>query len=61
MLTVYSGIDKESVCKVSTFWKTKKIRKKPGFAAMQMLEVGLVVLIICHTDPLRIIFQIETK
>lgn len=51
MLAVHLGYDKESIQKVSTFWNTDKIGKKPGLTATQMLEADLDVLIICHTDP----------
>jgi len=51
MLAVHLGFDKESIEKVSKFWKTDKIDSKPGLTATQMLEAKLDVLIICHTDP----------
>ncbi|MDA3946068.1 MAG: molybdopterin oxidoreductase family protein, partial [Helicobacteraceae bacterium] len=51
MLAVHLGFDKESIEKVSKFWKTDKIDNKPGLTATQMLEANLDVLIVCHTDP----------
>jgi len=51
MLAVHLGFDAESIKKVSKFWNTKKIDKKPGLTATQMLSANLDVLIICHTDP----------
>ena len=51
MLAVHLGFDKESIEKVSKFWKTDKIDNKPGLTATQMMEAKLDVLIICHTDP----------
>ena len=51
MLAVHLGFDKESIEKVSKFWKTDKIDNKPGLTATQMLEADLDVLIVCHTDP----------
>jgi len=51
MLAVHLGFDKESIDKVSKFWKTDKIDNKPGLTATQMMEAKLDVLIICHTDP----------
>lgn len=51
MLAVHLGFDKESIKKVSQFWKTDKIDNKPGYTATQMLSADLDVLIICHTDP----------
>lgn len=51
MLAVHLGFDKESVEKVSKFWDTENISSKPGLCATQMMEAGLEVLIICHTDP----------
>jgi len=51
MLAVHLGFDKESIEKVSKFWKTDKIDNKPGYTATQMMEANLDVLIICHTDP----------
>jgi anaerobic selenocysteine-containing dehydrogenase len=51
MLAVHLGFDKESIEKVSKFWKTDKIDNKPGLTATQMIEAKLDVLIICHTDP----------
>lgn len=53
MLTVHLDFDEESICKVSAFWKTKKISNKLGLAAMQMLEANLDVLIVCHTNPVQ--------
>lgn len=52
MLAVHLGFDKESIKKVSEFWKTNKIDTKPGLTATQMLDAKLDILIICHTDPL---------
>ncbi len=52
MLAVHLGFDKESIKKVSEFWNTKKIDKKVGLTATQMMEANLDVLIICHTDPI---------
>ncbi|MAD42719.1 MAG: nitrate reductase [Arcobacter sp.] len=51
MLAVHLGFDAESIKKVSKFWNTKKIDKKPGLTATQMLSANLDILIICHTDP----------
>jgi len=51
MLAVHLGFDKESIEKVSKFWKTDKLDNKPGLTATQMLEANLDVLIVCHTDP----------
>lgn len=51
MLAVHLGFDKESIEKVSKFWKTDKIDDKPGLTATEMLDAKLDVLIICHTDP----------
>jgi len=51
ILAVHLGFDKESIKKVSEFWNTKKIGKKEGLTATQMMEANLDVLIICHTDP----------
>lgn len=51
MLAVHLGFDKNSIEKVSKFWKTDKIDNKVGLTATQMLEADLDVLIICHTDP----------
>lgn len=51
MLAVHLGFDSESIKKVSQFWNTKKIDKKVGLTATQMLDANLDVLIICHTDP----------
>ena len=52
MLAVHLGFDKESIKKVSQFWNTKKIDRKEGLTATQMMEANLDVLIICHTDPI---------
>ena len=51
MLAVHLGFDKESIKKVSKFWKTDKIDEKVGLTATQMLDANLDLLIICHTDP----------
>ena len=51
MLAVHLGFDKESIRKVSEFWKTDNIADKAGISATQMMEAELEVLIICHTDP----------
>ncbi|MBU3015939.1 molybdopterin oxidoreductase family protein [Poseidonibacter lekithochrous] len=51
MLAVHLGFDSESIKKVSKFWNTKNIDKKPGLTATQMMNANLDVLIICHTDP----------
>jgi ferredoxin-nitrate reductase len=50
-LAVHLGFDKESIKKVSSFWKTKNISNKEGLTATQMLDNDLDILIICHTDP----------
>jgi ferredoxin-nitrate reductase len=52
MLAVHLGFDKESVKKVSKFWKSDNVADKAGLTATQMLEANLDVLIICHTDPI---------
>ena len=52
MLAVHLDFDKESIKKVSQFWKTDKIEDKPGITATQMLNSNLDLLIICHTDPI---------
>lgn len=52
MLAVHLGFEKESIKKVSEFWKTTKVSNIPGLTATQMLEANLDVLIICHTDPI---------
>ena len=52
VLAVHLGFDKQSIKKVSKFWKTQSIDDKPGLTATQMLEANLDVLIICHTDPI---------
>ena len=52
MLAVHLGFDKESVKKVSEFWKSDNVADKAGLTATQMLEANLDVLIICHTDPI---------
>jgi len=52
MLAVHLGFDKQSIDKVSKFWKTDKIDNKPGLTATQMMEAKLDVLIIAHTDPI---------
>ncbi|MCH9741205.1 MAG: molybdopterin-dependent oxidoreductase [Epsilonproteobacteria bacterium] len=51
MLAVHLGFDRESIDKVSKFWKTDKIDNQVGLTATQMLDANLDVLIICHTDP----------
>ena len=51
MLAVHLGFDKESIEKVSKFWKTDKIDSKVGLTATQMMQANLDVLIISHTDP----------
>jgi len=50
-LAVHLGFDKESIKKVSKFWKTDKLDERPGLTATQMMESDLEVLVICHTDP----------
>lgn len=52
MLAVHLGFEKESIKKVSEFWKTNKVSNKVGLTATEMLEANLDVLIICHTDPI---------
>jgi ferredoxin-nitrate reductase len=52
MLAVHLGFDKESVKKVSKFWKSENVATSAGLTATQMLEANLDVLIICHTDPI---------
>ncbi|WP_345991512.1 molybdopterin oxidoreductase family protein [Sulfurimonas sp. HSL-1716] len=52
MLAVHLGFDKESVKKVSEFWKSNNVASHAGLTATQMLEADLDVLIICHTDPI---------
>ncbi|PLY07745.1 MAG: nitrate reductase [Arcobacter sp.] len=52
MLAVHLGFDKESIKKVSKFWKTDNIDNKVGLTATQMLAANLDVLVICHTDPI---------
>ncbi|MBU0631623.1 molybdopterin oxidoreductase family protein [bacterium] len=52
MLAVHLGFDKESVKKVSKFWKSDNVASHAGLTATQMLEANLDVLIICHTDPI---------
>lgn len=52
MLAVHLGFDKDSIEKVSKFWKTDKIDSSVGVTATKMLEADLEVLIICHTDPI---------
>ncbi len=51
-LAVHLGFDKESVKKVSEFWKSEHVADTVGLTATQMLEANLDVLIICHTDPI---------
>ena len=51
MLAVHLDFEKESIKKVSQFWKTDKIDNKAGLTATQMLSANLDVLVICHTDP----------
>ncbi len=51
-LAVHLGFDKESVKKVSKFWKSENVATSAGLTATQMLEANLDVLIICHTDPI---------
>ena len=51
-LAVHLDFDKESIEKVSQFWKTDNIAKEVGLTATQMLYSNLDVLIICHTDPI---------
>lgn len=51
MLAVHLDFDKESIKKVSNFWKTDRIQNKPGLTATQMIHSNLDVLVICHTDP----------
>ena len=52
MLGVHLGFDEQSIKKVSEFWNTNKIDNKAGLSATQMMDAGLEVLIICHTDPI---------
>ncbi|MDD2356336.1 MAG: molybdopterin oxidoreductase family protein [Thiovulaceae bacterium] len=52
MLAVHLGFDKESIKKVSKFWKSENVATSAGLTATQMLEANLDVLIICHTDPI---------
>ncbi|MDT8338424.1 MAG: molybdopterin oxidoreductase family protein [Sulfurimonas sp.] len=52
MLGVHLGFDEQSIKKVSEFWNTDKIDNKAGLSATQMMDAGLEVLIICHTDPI---------
>lgn len=52
MLAVHLGFDKESVKKVSKFWRSENVATSAGLTATQMLEADLDVLIICHTDPI---------
>ncbi len=51
-LAVHLGFDKESIKKVSKFWKSENVATSAGLTATQMLEANLDVLIICHTDPI---------
>ena len=51
MLAVHLDFEKDSIKKVSNFWKTDKIQNKPGLTATQMISANLDVLVICHTDP----------
>ena len=51
MLAVHLDFDKESIQKVSKFWKTDNLATQNGFTATEMLEKDIDVLIICHTDP----------
>jgi ferredoxin-nitrate reductase len=51
MLAVHLDFEKESIKKVSDFWKTDNLATQNGLTATQMLEADLDVLIICHTDP----------
>ena len=52
MLAVHLGFDDESVKKVSNFWESKNISTKAGLSATQMMDAGLEVLLISHTDPI---------
>lgn len=52
MLAVHLGFDKQSMEKVSRFWKSDNVANKTGLPATKMLEADLDVLIICHTDPI---------
>ena len=52
MLGVHLGFDEQSIKKVSEFWNSDKIDNKAGLSATQMMDAGLEVLIICHTDPI---------
>ncbi len=52
MLAVHMGFEKDSIKKVSDFWDTTNLAKKPGLTATQMLDANLDILIICHTDPI---------
>lgn len=51
MLAVHLDFEKESIKKVSNFWKTDKIQDKVGLTATQMINSNLEVLVVCHTDP----------
>lgn len=51
MLAVHLDFEKESIKKVSNFWKTDKIQDKAGLTATQMINSNLEVLVVCHTDP----------
>jgi anaerobic selenocysteine-containing dehydrogenase len=55
MLAVHLDFDDDSIRKVSAFWQTDRIQKKPGLTAFEMIEAAergeLDVLIISHTDP----------
>lgn len=51
MLAVHLDFEKDSIEKVSKFWKTKNLATKNGLTATQVLEADIDILIICHTDP----------
>jgi len=51
-LAVHLGYEAKNIKKVSKFWKSDNLASKEGLTATQMLEAGLDVLVICHTDPI---------
>jgi ferredoxin-nitrate reductase len=55
-LAVHLDFEEESIARVSEFWRSDRVSRRPGLTAFEMIEAAergeLEVLIVCHTDPL---------